>query len=148
MSEALRQQLKEAKDAGDIDVREYLEELKKLREQPAPAAGKRKQSVFSRLGAEADEPTGRTDGGWQGRKVTIENDGGKWGHDGFLSMHGKRAAGSKPLSGAIHKSSKVQVVGTKGDLRTKLSGGGGGDLRSKIGGGRPSKKNLPEKCPW
>ena len=103
-------------------------------------------SVFDRLGGGGTRPSGG------GGKASAGADAvEKWGHDGFEELYGKvasrrqtgKAARPAPYGGGMRSdrmaSSSKKPPASKGDLRSKLSGGKPTVKRGK---------DLPEKCPW
>ena len=143
MLEALRN-LKAALDEGFMTKQEYEKRRKSVidgatastneQRQPCAAKGKAAKSggsVFDRLG-----------------EVDAGAEASSWGHGGFAELYGAGAAkaGQRSQTGKAAKTGRTVVV-TKangGDLRNKLSGGGG--IHKPVRG--RGKAALPEKCPW
>lgn len=148
MIKALRN-LQTALDEGFVTKQEYEKRRKTIidgatalpnepRAAKGKAAAKGGGSVFDRLG-----------------EVESGVDGSSWGHGGYAELYGSGAAakasrGKQARVTPYGKGAKGRTVVTKangGDLRDKLSGGGGGGIRKPVRG-RGGVKSLPEQCPW
>ena len=156
MIKALRN-LQTALDEGFVTKQEYEKRRKAiidgataLPNEPRAAKGKAAKggggSVFDRLGegggGSVFDRLGEVDAGV---------DGNSWGHGGYNELYGSAAAAKASRGKQARPSSAKggRTVVTKangGDLRDKLSGGGGG-IRKPVRG-RGGVKSLPEQCPW
>ena len=141
MLAALRN-LQAALDEGFVTQQEYDKRRKGIldgatalsNEQGQSRASKGKGakpgSVFDRLG-----------------EVDAGADASSWGHGGFDELYGSGAAKAAKGQRKGKAASGRTVVVTKangGDLRNKLSGGGGIHKPVRGRGNKP----LPDKCPW
>tara|TARA_B100000795_G_scaffold10753_1_gene7540 strand:- start:275 stop:694 length:420 start_codon:yes stop_codon:yes gene_type:complete len=139
MIKALRN-LQTALDEGFVTKQEYEKRRKTiidgataLPNEPRAAKGKAAKgggSVFDRLG-----------------EVEAGVDGSSWGHGGYNELYGSGAARGKQERPKSAKGGRTVVTKANGgDLRDRLSGGGGG-IRKPVRG-RGGAKSLPEQCPW
>ena len=143
MIKALRN-LQTALDEGFVTKQEYEKRRKTiidgataLPNEPRAAKGKAAKgggSVFDRLG-----------------EVEAGVDGSSWGHGGYNELYGSGAAktaarGKQERPKSAKGGRTVVTKANGGDLRDRLSGGGGG-IRKPVRG-RGGAKSLPEQCPW